>query len=129
MAASRRRLTLAALVLLVLAAHLPSLASTLEDLDSFNFALGLRDFDPRKHQPHPPAIRSSSPFGRIARPVVSALGAAPGAATDAQALALVSPLAGAVSVVPLFFLFRRLDRLGLRALAEVGCDGRARRRC
>jgi len=47
-------LILSVLVLLVLAGHLPGLASTLEDLDSFNFALGLRDFDPRKHQPHPP---------------------------------------------------------------------------
>jgi hypothetical protein len=37
-----------------LVAHLPSLASSLEDVDSINFALGLRDFDVAQHQPHPP---------------------------------------------------------------------------
>ena len=43
MPASRRHLILSVLVLIVLAGHLPGLASTLEDLDSFKFALGLRD--------------------------------------------------------------------------------------
>jgi hypothetical protein len=36
------------------AAHLPSFAPSLEDIDSINFALGLRDFAPGLHQPHPP---------------------------------------------------------------------------
>ena len=36
------------------AAHLPFLAPSLEDIDSINFALGLRDFDVAQHQPHPP---------------------------------------------------------------------------
>ena len=44
----------AALAGLVLALHLPWLPSWLEDLDSFNFALGLRHFDVAQHQPHPP---------------------------------------------------------------------------
>ena len=37
-----------------LAAHLPFLPPTLEDIDSINFALGVRDFDVAQHQPHPP---------------------------------------------------------------------------
>ena len=37
-----------------LVAHLAFLPSTLEDIDSLNFALGIHDFDPSKHQPHPP---------------------------------------------------------------------------
>ena len=37
-----------------LALHLPFLPSSLEDLDSINFALGIRDFDVARHQPHPP---------------------------------------------------------------------------
>jgi len=123
--ASRRRLILSALVLLVLAGHLPGLAGTLEDLDSFNFALGLHDFDPRKHQPHPPGYPVIIGLGTIARSVAAAFGAPPGTATDARALALVSALSGAVSVVPLFVLFRRLNRLGLGAVADVGRDGRA----
>ena len=39
---------------LYFAAHLPFLAPSLEDIDSINFALGLRHFDPALHQPHPP---------------------------------------------------------------------------
>ena len=124
MLASRSRLILSALVLLVLAGHLPGLASTLEDLDSFNFALGLHDFDPRKHQPHPPGYPVIIGLGTIARSIAGAFGAPPGTATDARALALVSAVSGAVSVVPLFVLFRRLDHLGLRAVADVGRDGR-----
>jgi hypothetical protein len=44
----------AALALLFLAAHLPFLPPTLEDLDSISFAMGVRDFDIARHQPHPP---------------------------------------------------------------------------
>ena len=35
-------------------AHLPYLVDTLEDIDSVNFALGIRDFDVAQHRPHPP---------------------------------------------------------------------------
>ena len=114
MSAFRRRVILSALVLLVLAGHLPGLASTLEDLDSFNFALGLRDFDPRKHQPHPPGYPVIIGLGEIATPIAAAFGSPPGTATDARALALVSALSGALAVLPLFVLFRRLDGLGWR---------------
>ena len=44
----------AILAVAVLAFHLPYLPASLEDLDSINFALGLRDFDVAQHQPHPP---------------------------------------------------------------------------
>ncbi|HYT76587.1 MAG TPA: hypothetical protein VEL79_17650, partial [Vicinamibacterales bacterium] len=44
----------ALLVLVFLAAHLALLPRTLEDLDSINFALGVRQFDVARHQPHPP---------------------------------------------------------------------------
>lgn len=49
-----RRLIVAALVLVFLALHLPYLPASLEDLDSINFALAIRDFDVAEHQPHPP---------------------------------------------------------------------------
>ena len=42
------------LALVFLALHLPYLPASLEDLDSINFALGVRDFDVAHHQPHPP---------------------------------------------------------------------------
>src|SRR5688500_19525217 len=57
-----------------LAAHLPSLAPSLEDIDSINFALGLRDFDPARHQPHPPGSPVYIAMGRAVLAIVSALG-------------------------------------------------------
>src|SRR5688500_17672764 len=57
-----------------LAAHLPSLAPSLEDIDSINFALGLRDFDPSRHQPHPPGSPVYIALGRALLAIVSALG-------------------------------------------------------
>ena len=48
------------------------LPTTLEDIDSVNFALGVRDFDPAQHRPHPPGY-----------PVYIALGKAATAATGA----------------------------------------------
>ena len=51
----RSAVTLALLLSVVfLAFHLPYLPSSLEDLDSINFALGVRHFDVAQHQPHPP---------------------------------------------------------------------------
>jgi hypothetical protein len=108
--ASRRRWLLTALAVLTLAAHLPVLASTLEDLDSFNFALALHDYDPRRHQPHPPGYPVIVGLGWTARQVVVAVGG-DGAAADARALASVSAVFGAASILPLFMLFGHLERL------------------
>jgi hypothetical protein len=102
---------------LTLAGHLPVLASTLEDLDSFNFALALRDYDPRKHQPHPPGYPIVVALGWTARQAVAAAGGdGPGA--DARALASVSAVFGAAMVVPLFMLFGHLERLRRPAAAD-----------
>src|SRR5687768_17028774 len=57
-----------------LAAHLPSLAPSLEDIDSINFALGLRDFDPSRHQPHPPGSPVYIALGRALLAIVSGVG-------------------------------------------------------
>lgn len=89
-----------ALVLLgVAAGHLGRLPSTLEDIDSVNFALGVRDFDPSRHRPHPPGY-----------PIYVALGKAAAAATrlawpdgrpdrvEARALASLSFLGGVALV-------------------------------
>ena len=48
-----------------LAAHLPFLAPTLEDLDSVNFALGVRRFDPTEHRPHPPGYPIYIALGKL----------------------------------------------------------------
>ena len=54
-----------------LAAHLPLLAPSLEGIDSINFALGLRDFDPALHQPHPPGSPVYIALGRMVLALVS----------------------------------------------------------
>ena len=50
----RSRAVAAALALAFAALHVPYTARSLEDVDSINFALGVRDFDVAEHQPHPP---------------------------------------------------------------------------
>jgi hypothetical protein len=95
-----RPLELGALAALYCAAHLPFLAPSLEDIDSINFALGLRDFEVAEHQPHPPGYPLYIGFGRI---VLAALRAVrpdlPPVTAEAQALSLLSVVAGAAAVV------------------------------
>lgn len=63
------RLARAAVLVLaagVAAGHLVALPSTLEDIDSVNFALGVRDFDPARHRPHPPGYPVYIALGKAA---------------------------------------------------------------
>ena len=91
-----------ALAAIFLLAHLLFLPPTLEDLDSMNFALGVRDFDPSKHQPHPPGY-----------PVFIALGKASHAVwpSDSGSLSVWGAVFGALSVFPLMALFRSIEAL------------------
>jgi hypothetical protein len=83
-----------------LAAHLPSLAPSLEDIDSINFALGLRDFDPARHQPHPPGSPVYIAMGRALLAVVATVGSSPTeTAAEALTLSLWSVIAAAVALV------------------------------
>jgi hypothetical protein len=88
------------LALAFLALHLPYLPASLEDLDSINFALGIREFDVAHHQPHPPGY----PIYIVLAKGVRALGA-----SETIALALVSVVAGALGILAMGALFRRLD--------------------
>ena len=97
-----RRLWAWTLAIIFLIAHLPFLPSTLEDLDSLNFALGLHDFDPIEHQPHPPGYPIFIALGRMARTVVP---------SDARALALVGAILGSLAVLPLMTLLERIESL------------------
>jgi len=83
-------------------AHIAFLPSTLEDIDSLNFALGLHEFDPARHQPHPPGYPIFIALARLARLAMP---------TDAKALALVGALFGALAVLPMLGLFENLERL------------------
>jgi hypothetical protein len=88
------------IALLFLAFHLPYLPASLEDLDSINFALGLRRFDVAHHQPHPPGYPVFILIAKAVHVVVPA---------EATALALVSVAGGTLGVLALAALFRRLD--------------------
>ena len=92
--------TILVLATLFLAAHLAFLPASLEDLDSINFALGMRHFDVAHHQPHPPGYPLFILAAKAARTVAS---------SEARALGLVSVIAGALSVLALFALFLALE--------------------
>src|SRR5688500_17559330 len=93
-----------------LAAHLPYLAPSLEDIDSINFALGLREFDVARHQPHPPGYPVYIALGRASLGAVRAV--APSfseARAEAVALAIWSALAGIVALGAALVLFHALQ--------------------
>src|SRR5687768_9411437 len=96
---------LAALAVLFLAAHLFSLPPTLEDVDSVNFALGVRDFDVAQHQPHPPGYPVFIALAKASTRLTQMAGLAHPAP---RALAILSVVAGAALVPLLFVLYRRL---------------------
>ena len=113
---------LAALAVLFLLSHLLSLPPTLEDVDSVNFALGVRDFDVARHQPHPPGYPVFIALGKAATAVVEAASVAN---PEPRALSALSALAGAVLIPLLFVLFRRLgadDTVGWWAMAAAVCS-------
>ncbi len=103
---------IAALALVFLAAHVPFLPPTLEDLDSINFALGVRHFDVAAHQPHPPGYPVFVALGKVSTAVLRSTGIA---APEARGLAIWSAVCGALVIVPLFAFFLALDRSEQRA--------------
>src|SRR6187399_1820525 len=81
-------------------AHLPVLPPSLEDIDSINFALGLRHFDVALHQPHPPGYPVYIALGRTAKATLEAVAPSLGSPrTESLSLAIWSPIAGAVALV------------------------------
>jgi hypothetical protein len=94
------RIAAASIAALFLALHLPFLPTSLEDLDSINFALGVRQFDVAHHQPHPPGY----PLYIVAAKGVHLL-----VRSEAHALSLLGIVAGALAVWALYGLFRDLD--------------------
>src|SRR5687767_8741277 len=103
------------LAAIFLVAHLAFLPPTLEDLDSMNFALGVRDFDPSRHQPHPPGYPIFIALGKLSHAIWP---------SEAGSLSLWGALFGALSVFPLVALFRSLEELD-RTAAEAERDRRA----
>ncbi len=100
---------LAALAVIFALAHVPFLAHSLEDIDSVNFALGVRDFDVAEHRPHPPGYPLYIAIGKVSTAVAGVvMNAAPVSSVEARALASVSLLSGLVALVCLYGVFSSL---------------------
>ena len=103
------RRALAALALIFALAHLPFLANSLEDIDSVNFALGVRDFNVAEHRPHPPGYPVYIALGKVSTAVTAmVMGGAPASSIEARALAVLSLIAGLAAIVFLYGVFSSL---------------------
>ena len=105
---------LAALALIFALAHLPFLATSLEDIDSVNFALGVRDFDVATHRPHPPGYPVYIGLGKIATAIAGVGMDAPPSTLEAKSLSVLSLLAGLAAIFALYSVFRSM-RPGVEA--------------
>src|SRR5215510_11687769 len=100
-----------ALVVAYVVAHAASLAPSLEDIDSINFALGLRHFDVANHQPHPPGYPVYIALGRASLAVIRAVAPAiDPARAEAMALAVWSALGGGAALLAAWALFAEVGR-------------------
>ena len=109
---------------LYLAAHLLQLAPDLGDIDSINFALGLRHFDPAAHQPHPPGYPVYMVLGRLSIAILGLL--TPNArqtVLEARALAVWSALGGAVALVAAARVWLELQRVTVAEAHRRSAEG------
>ena len=99
-----------------LAAHLPFLAPSLEDIDSINFALGLRAFSPALHQPHPPGYPVYMVLGHASLAIVERVTSMSRVSAEAWSLAVWSAIGGAACIIAAWFLFAALAERAADAL-------------
>jgi Protein O-mannosyl-transferase TMEM260-like len=93
-----------------LAAHVAYLTPSLEDIDSINFALGLRQFDVASHQPHPPGYPVYIALGRTSQAVLRLVGPSlDNVRLESLALAIWSALAGAIALLAVYSIFTSLE--------------------
>ena len=85
-------------------AHLAWLPRHLEDIDSINFALGLREYDVAAHQPHPPGYPVFTVMARMVAATLSPWIAGP----TTRAAVAMSVLAAIAAVVALLALYATL---------------------
>jgi hypothetical protein len=115
------RAALAVLALAFALAHAPFVVSTLEDIDSVNFALGVRDFDVADHRPHPPGYPAYIGLGKAAvaatRPL---LGNESQSTVEARSLSTLSLVGGVVAIILLYRVLRALSGRDVRSLAAAG---------
>ncbi len=96
--ASRREallLTLATLAVFV--TRIGYLPTSLEDIDSVNFDLGVHDFNPFLHQPHPPGFPVFIALAKMVHPLFE---------SHAAGLGFLSAICSSLVLPPLYFLAR-----------------------
>lgn len=125
LAQGRPRAVLAALALIFALAHVPFLARSLEDIDSVNFALGVRDFDVATHRPHPPGYPVYIFLGKITTAIAGVVVEGPASIVEAKALSVLSLLAGLVAIGCLYRVFASLDGSDSRSLDVVAFSATA----
>jgi len=91
---------IAYVIAVYVAAHLLFLAPSLEDIDSINFALGVRHYDVAEHQPHPPGY----PLYILAAKLVNTV-----ARSELASLAFLSILAGSLGILAAAAVMRQLS--------------------
>ena len=97
--------------------HLACLPGTLEDLDSINFALGVRHFDIARDQPHAPGYPVFVALSKVSTGALHLLhvdGSAP------RGLALWSAISGAAALPGLLLFLRRIGDQGVSAFPSHG---------
>ncbi len=99
-----------AAALAFLALHLSFLPASLEDLDSINFALGIRDFDVARHQPHPPGYPVYLAVAKLLRVVLE---------SELVSLAVLSVLSGATAIVGMASVITVMDGRTTAAVAAT----------
>ena len=93
-----------------IAIHLAFLAPSLEDIDSINFALGLRHFDVASHQPHPPGYPVYIALGRASLAVIRAVAPSRDAPqNEATALAIWSAIGSGLALLAAWAIFACFD--------------------
>lgn len=114
------RSALAVLALAFVLALVPFLAPSLEDIDSVNFALGVRDFDVAQHRPHPPGYPAYIGLGKVAVAISSWVrGDLTQSQIEARALAALALLGGVAALFAMFAVWRALTGSDIRALAAT----------
>ena len=98
-AARRESFLLVAATLAVFLTRIAYLPISLEDIDSVNFDLGVHDFDPSAHQPHPPGFPVFIAFAKVIHPLFD---------NHAAGLGAVSAICSALLLPPGYLMARYL---------------------
>jgi hypothetical protein len=116
------RLAVAFSALVFFVAHLALLPPALEDIDSINFAMGVRDFDVARHQPHPPGYPVFIALAKLTTAAARALGVE---SPEIAGLVFWGAAGGAALLVAMFLFVRALfhdDFAALIAMAIAGAS-------